>query len=222
MYSGFLVVAMAVTAAGHAPLRLQLDACVDVDKATVNRVVATELQADLGEENPPEAMTTARAECLDGRVRLTIDDPVTGKVTTRMVDLDDRSRPIRSRVLGLAISEAVLASWIELQLTPQPLALQPGLPTSSDLQRQATRIAERHLHGPGRARPPSSWDLALGPALRWFSSSGVLSAGVAGEARRWSMADGAHIRSPRWAAARSRACPWRLACSPAVAWAPST
>jgi hypothetical protein len=178
-----VLLAVAATPLGRAPLRLQLDKCVDIDQALVSRVVTMELDAGLADDRQSEVIATAKAECADAQVRLTIDDPVTGKSTTRTLELERQPRGVRSRLLGLAISEAVLASWVELQLTREPPPSQPGVTASPEIRRKAADIAERRLQVP---RPDSSpaWDIAAGPAVRWFSS-GLFTVGLTGGARRW-------------------------------------
>lgn len=176
--------AMASLPPGRAPLRLEFQGCTDVDQATVRRVVAIELDAALADERQADAVTTARAACGDGRVNLLIDDPVTGKSSTRSVDLDGQPPGVRSRLLGLAISEAVLASWIELHLAREQ-RWSPGMTLAEfEARRDAAEIAERRLQAAPREPASSQKDLALGPSARWFSS-GLRTLGAAARARRW-------------------------------------
>jgi hypothetical protein len=179
-----VVLAMAATSPGRAPLRLEFEHCADIDQAIVNRVVAMELEADLAEARQGAEVTTAKAECSDGRVSLTVDDPVTGKVSTRIVSLDGQGRGVSSRLLGLAISEAVLASWIELHLTRQPDRAPSMTLASLESRREAADIAERRLVT-ARPTPSPRSEIAVGPAGRWFSS-GLLLFGVSANSRRWS------------------------------------
>ena len=187
-----LAVLLAVAAAlsGRAPLRLRLDKCSDIDQATVSRVVTMELEATLAEDGGDNrrddgrggAITTATAECGDAHASLTIDDPVTGKSTTRNLDLNGQPRGLRSRLLGLAISEAVLASWIELRLASTPPAPPPGEVPSPETRREAADIAERHLQ-------VTRWtglqrEIVAGPMSRWFTS-GLILVGLSGGARYW-------------------------------------
>jgi len=141
-----------------------------------------ELEAELTEERKDGAVTTARAQCADGHVRLTIDDPVTGKTSTRTLALDDQHRGLRSRMLGLAIAEAVLASWVELQLTPEPAVPRPDAVALPETRREAAAIAERRMQGTTPPSPP--WEVIAGPMVRWFSSS-VLTFGLSASARHW-------------------------------------
>jgi hypothetical protein len=181
-----LVVLAVVLAApvGPAPLRLQLDQCLDLDQATVKRVVAMELQAALSEERPGNTLTSAKVECSDATVRLTVDDPVTEKTTTRTFDLGGQPRSLRSRLVGLALSEAVLASWIELRLAPAPPPRASEEVAWQETRRAAADIAERRLRVVRPAPPPEPAELWVGPGARWFSS-GLHTLGLAVSARRW-------------------------------------
>ena len=78
-----LLGAVAEARAATAPLRLDIDACVNVDTALVSRVVTLELgemPAD-GEGSP--IITKARADCQARSVLVIIEDPVTGKQSSR-------------------------------------------------------------------------------------------------------------------------------------------
>jgi hypothetical protein len=177
-----LVLAMAAASPGRAPLRLQLDNCPDIDQATVNRVVTVELQAALMDERG--VVTTAKAACNGGEVDLTIDDPVTGKSSSRTVPLGGQPPGLHSRLLGLAISEAVLASWVELRLAPEQ-RWSPSISLASfEARRDAADIAERRLQTVAQTAPPALPDIAVGPSARWFSS-GLRMLGLSGSTRRW-------------------------------------
>jgi hypothetical protein len=178
------LLAAAAVPLGRAPLRLDLAKCPDIDQATLHRVVTMELEAALAETWEDGAVTTATTECTNGHVRLTIDDPVTGKTTTRTVDLTGQPRGLRSRLLGLAIAEATLASWVELQLRPEPPAAEPEVAASPASRREAAHIAERHLQITARAPARAAWEIVAGPGTRWFSSR-VLTFVFSGGARRW-------------------------------------
>ena len=175
---------MAAAPAGRAPLRLQLEQCPEIDRATVNRVVTMELEAAPADERQDGALTTAHAQCGGGRARLTVEDPVTGKTMTRTLDLENQPRGLRSRLLGLAISELVLASWIELHLASEPLSSQPDAVVRPEARREAAAIAERRLQVVSSARAGVPWEIVAGPAVRRFSS-GLLTWGLSASAWHW-------------------------------------
>jgi hypothetical protein len=126
-------------------------------------------------------VTTAHVECRGAEVGVTVDDPVTGKTSTRVLDLAGQPRDLRSRLLGLAISEAVLASWIELAIAPEP-ALPPDAPTvPPEARREVADIAARHVSPAARASFIERYKLAVGPAVRWFGS-GLVAKGLAVDA----------------------------------------
>jgi hypothetical protein len=176
------LLAAAAVPLGRAPLRLDLEQCPDIDQATLHRVVAMELEAALTDAWEDGAVTTATAECSNGHVRLTIDDPVTGKTTTRAVDLTGQPRGLRSRLLGLAIAEATLASWVELELRPEPPT--PSAAATPASRREAAHIAGRYLRITSRAPAPAAWEIVAGPGMRWFSP-GVLTFALSGGVRHW-------------------------------------
>jgi hypothetical protein len=178
------LVAMAALPSGRAPLRLEFERCADIDPATVGRVVAIELDAALADERQSDAVTTAKAECSDGRVSLTIDDPVTGKSSTRTVELLGQPQGLRSRLLGLAISEAVLASWIELHLAREQRWSPAMTFAAFEARRDAADIAERRLQSTTREPVSPRTDVTLGPSARWFSS-GLRMLGAAAHVRHW-------------------------------------
>jgi hypothetical protein len=178
------LLALSAPQTGRAPLRLEFEHCADIEQGTVGRVVSMELDAELADERQGGAVTTARAECANGHVKLTIDDPVTGKSSTRTVDLDGQPQGVRSRLLGLAVSEAVLASWLELHLAREQRWAPAMTLASFEARREAAEIAERRLQVPSSQPTSPRTDLAVGTSARWFSS-GLHTLGAAVAARHW-------------------------------------
>jgi hypothetical protein len=175
----WLVAAAPASPTSRAPLRLEMERCGDLDEAVVKRVVSMEFGASLVEV--AGVVTTAHVECRGAEVGVTVDDPVTGKTSTRVLDLAGQPRDLRSRLLGLAISEAVLASWIELAIAPEP-ALPPDAPTvPPEARREVADIAARHVSPAARASFIERYKLAVGPAVRWFGS-GLVVKGLAVDA----------------------------------------
>jgi len=155
-----------------------------MDRTTVNRVVTMELEAAPDDERLDGALTTASAQCEGGRVRLTVEDPVTGKSVSRTLDIEDQPRGLRSRLLGLAISELVLASWIELQLTQAPPRPPMDAMAWPEARREAASIAGRRLRVASPDRGSAPREIGVGPSARMFTS-GLLTYGLAASARHW-------------------------------------
>ncbi len=81
-------------------------------------------------------------------VELRVDDAVTGKSLWRSIELQKADPGVRARLLALALSELIFASWAELLVTPEP-AVPPALPAASAAARQATSVQiERKLPRP--------------------------------------------------------------------------
>lgn len=170
------------TQADRAPLRLEIDGCADIDPGAVSRVLTVELGARL--EDAGSAITTAHVQCRESGAQMTIDDPVTGKSTTRVLNLEGQPRGMRSRLLGLGISEAVLASWIELEITPAPAVVPSAAVASPEMRRQAANITERRVRVVSRTDFVERSELSAGPAAQWFGS-GLVALGFSAAAMRW-------------------------------------
>lgn len=168
----------------RAPLALELCDCAEIERAVVVRVLSMELGASPAEGERRGPMTTARAECRGSEVRMTIDDPITGKTTTRLLDLAGYPRELRARMLGQAISEAVLASWIELEITPAPALPRSNDPALPEIQRQVAHITERHTSVGTQGDARFRYQLSAGPTMRGFGS-GLTAFGLTVMALRW-------------------------------------
>jgi hypothetical protein len=177
-----LVLAM-VAGVQAAPLRLDLDACTNVDPGIVVRVVTLELGEAPKETEHNGSITQASVVCRGHAIVVNIDDPVTGKKSSRTLDLNGQEQAIRSRLLGLAISEAVLSSWIELEIAPTPAVPSPSATASTAVRREVERITSQRLKavlGP----PVPHLQLAAGPTRRWFGS-GATATGVSLVGNGW-------------------------------------
>ncbi|MCG8418874.1 MAG: hypothetical protein MJE77_13130 [Proteobacteria bacterium] len=155
---------------------LSIDPCITTDAEKVRRLLLIELGTSMP-QNPPQpgtAVTTVELTCAGTLIEIRVHDPVTGKSLIRRISPGNREG--RERLLALAAMELVVASWIELEATPQSVA--PAADTVVDIKarKSARQLLRRRL--PSRSRPPSpSWDsvaILLGDAV-W---TGDLHAGV--------------------------------------------
>ena len=60
-----------------------------------------------------------------GMVEVQVDDAVTGKSLWRSIELQKADPGVRARLLSLALSELIFASWAELLVTPEPAVPRP-------------------------------------------------------------------------------------------------
>jgi hypothetical protein len=177
----FLIAALPASPTSQLPLRLEMDGCADLDQAVVKRVLTMELGASLVVAGG--VATTARAQCRASEVEVTVEDPVTGKATTRVLDLEGQPRDLRSRLLGLAISEAVLASRLELAIPLEPTSSAKA-PAPPEPRREAADIAARNVTPAVRGSSLNRTESAAGPTLRWFGSGLVVKGLAAGAVHR--------------------------------------
>ncbi len=83
-------------------------------------VLAVELGARPQLPPASAAIARVRIDCDGGAARITVEDLITGKTLVRRILLGDRPSAIRARVLGLAVAELLVASWVELQVNAEP------------------------------------------------------------------------------------------------------
>jgi len=97
---------------------LDIAPCADVSRTEVERRLALELGARvLGENETSKESCRARVSCEEnGHVLLRIDDPLTQKSLSRSLDLKNQNPAVRARVLAVAITELLHASFTELLL----------------------------------------------------------------------------------------------------------
>ena len=124
----------------------------------------------------PEQPAAASSEHAD-LVELRVDDAVTGKSLWRSIELQKADPGVRARLLSLALSELIFASWAELLVTPEP-AVPAATPAASAAARQATSVqVERKLP---RAVPPLGVQLSgLGAAFVLWGEPSVCFGGGA-------------------------------------------
>jgi len=158
-----------------------VDPCVPIDQEHFHRVLAIELGTSLdfasgNAEEPPA--TVVRVGCSSAGIELALHDSVTRKAMQRSLELPAVERPMRARLLALAVAEFVVASWIELRLSPPPLEpLGPRAPARAAAQ--AKKIAQTRLP----VRPPERdsedagggrWLLGASAGALAFSQGGLM------------------------------------------------
>ena len=130
---------------------LTIDACVDVDAADVRKIVELELHTTIAATGP----TRISARCRENLIDLTVEDSITGKSLMRTVDVAAQAPKARARLLALAITELVSASWTELETNPTPAVPPAGPPPAPSAKAAARDVVHARvplLH-PAPARP---------------------------------------------------------------------
>lgn len=125
---------------------LELEGCSGLSRPAVRRILAAELGTELADA-PGPGVTTAVVVCHDSDAELRVRDPLSRKVVTRHVDVGAAQPNSRARLVAIAISELVLASWSELETNPDPQVEPAGPPPPPDA-REAARdwVAHRATH----------------------------------------------------------------------------
>ena len=64
--------------------------------------------------------------CHDHDAELRVQDPLSRKIVTRHINVGAAAPNARARLIAIATSELVLASWSELETNPDPRWSQPA------------------------------------------------------------------------------------------------
>jgi hypothetical protein len=168
----FLVLALAswlpLTAAGQrdpgsAGVSTRVDPCVPIELDQFHRVLAIELGTSIeysADTDQKRSLTTVWLSCTAGGIELHLEDGLTRKSMTRVVDIARVEPASRSRLLALAVAEFVVASWVELRMA-EPHAIEPVGPAPPS---GAARIASRLVQARVPVSPLSS---DAGAQLDW-------------------------------------------------------
>ena len=111
------------------PLRLTLEHCDNLALEEVERILLIELGSKRAEEGSV-LVTEVTIECGTNRNIITVQDPITRKVLRRAIRLESTEAEGHARLLALAASELLLASWAELESNPRP-TVEPDGPIPS-------------------------------------------------------------------------------------------
>jgi hypothetical protein len=129
-----LLLAPSARAEQKPAVTLTIDKCVDVDANDVRKIVEIELHTTIAEQG----LTRVTARCRDNLIDLNVEDSITGKSLMRTVDVAAQAPKARARLLALAITELVSASWTELETNPTP-AVPPAGPPPPPAAKAAAR-----------------------------------------------------------------------------------
>ncbi|HEX7672258.1 MAG TPA: hypothetical protein VF395_21830 [Polyangiaceae bacterium] len=123
---------------------LELEGCDELDEAEVRRIVAAELgarSANIAGLN----VTQITVKCAGTRVAIFVSDPLSRKSVQRSFDIGLSDPRARGRLVSIAATELVLASWVELE-TNRKLHVEPiGPAPAPDATIAAREIAKQLL-----------------------------------------------------------------------------
>jgi hypothetical protein len=134
------------------PVHLDLSKCARLDAASVRRIFA----ADLGtkaDAPPGEDVTAVIIRCDGSKVVMTVRDPLSRKAVRRTFDSTTFGERGEARLVALAASELVFASWSELDTNPAPAVTGEGPPARAETL--ATARAVVRARDMARAQPGS-------------------------------------------------------------------
>jgi hypothetical protein len=120
------------------PVSLTLEGCPNLKPAEVERIFSAELGSPATLPGDP-AVTEVTIVCEGDRVLLRVKDPLSRKTVQRSFDTTTFDKKATPRLIALAASELVLASWAELYSNPTPTVQPEGKPPSSQ---EATAIRQ--------------------------------------------------------------------------------
>jgi hypothetical protein len=140
------------------PASLTLEQCPHLKTAEVERIFSAELGSPTSMPGDPN-VTEVTIVCEDVRVLMRVKDPLSRKTVQRSFDITTFDPKAAPRLIALAASELVLASWAELYSNPTP-SVQPQGPPPSPTSASAVRrtLRERSFFAgepeDPQARPP--------------------------------------------------------------------
>jgi hypothetical protein len=143
------VVAVALGAgtarADEAPfVMLELEQCEQLQEKEVRRVFAAELGTRAADA-PGKDVTQVTVFCQGTHVRVVVADPLTQKTVQRSFDIALSEPHGRSRLVAVAATELVVASWTELELNPHPKVVPAGPPPDAAATLAARQLARERV-----------------------------------------------------------------------------
>jgi hypothetical protein len=149
-------------------VRLTVAHCQSLDAPAIQRIFSADLGTSATNESGPE-VTEVNITCEGDHVAVRVLDPISRKTLRRSFDPRSFGKEAQSRIVAIAASELVLASWAELaenpapQVPPEGPAPSPGaVETARNVVRQRKRPTEaspaEDAENPSRAAPAPASD----------------------------------------------------------------
>ncbi|HEX6766806.1 MAG TPA: hypothetical protein VF103_15030 [Polyangiaceae bacterium] len=150
------------------PVSVTLEDCPHLDPAEVERIFAAELGSAASRIVDP-SVTEVNIHCDAERVVIRVKDPLSRKIVQRSFDTSTFDLKATPRLIALAASELVLASWAELYSNPTPTVEPEGPkppPEEASAARQALRERSFFAGEPEGPQAKPNPDLAEERVLR--------------------------------------------------------
>jgi hypothetical protein len=123
------------------PVHLVVESCDSLDEASIRRIFAADLgTAATGDLGPD--VTDVSIGCEGDRVVVRVKDPLSRKTLRRSFDPRSFGNQGQSRLIAIAASELVLASWAELASNPTPKVLGEGQPAKAETLETARNVVK--------------------------------------------------------------------------------
>jgi outer membrane protein with beta-barrel domain len=108
----------------------EVEGCGEARGDEIKRILGIELRAELLGAKPGQSSdtTVVHIVCSDSVIELRVEDPITGKSLARTIDLGASAPRGSARLVALAASELVSASWTEIEANPRPTVPPAGTP----------------------------------------------------------------------------------------------
>ena len=138
-----MVVAPVAVARAQSGLRVEthVDDCVPLNRERFEYLLNIELGTEPSGVDAENAVTLTLT-CPGNLILITVEDAVTQKVVTRLVDLSQVDRSARARLMALTASELVLASWMEVRMEPKPVIPPAGPPPKAAAVARVSEVVE--------------------------------------------------------------------------------
>jgi hypothetical protein len=125
---------------------LEIEACEGVDPEIVRRILGVELGPDVDLDAPADARASrVRVSCEESSIALVLDEPLTGTHLERSIAVGASPAASRSRLVALAATELLAASWIDLGMRHDPEVEVVGAGGPEETRAVALDIARARL-----------------------------------------------------------------------------
>lgn len=164
LFGAALVLSPQAALGAAPPVHLEVEGCPTLDARSVQRIFSADLGTTTTSETGPD-VTEVTITCESERVTVRVRDPISRKTVKRSFDPKSFGTQAESRIVAIAASELVLASWAELASNPTPQVPPEGPPPSAAAVETARSVVRARAapDGPAPATSPAPPPPPTGP-----------------------------------------------------------